>query len=327
MERYLAPYRRPGFFCYYQPLAALRGPPLREMAAAPMTVTPLISVIIPHYNDLARLDHCLAALSSQTLPPERVEVIVADNRSAIEPAELKRVIGGRARLVDAPVPGSGPARNVGVTIAKGEIFAFTDSDCIPDHGWLEAGIAALQKADLVGGRMNVLVENKGNMTGAEAFETVFAFNNRRYVTEEFFTITANLFCSRETFDKVGPFRADMSEDKEWCLRARDKGFRIAYAEEAIVGHPARNSWRDLRSKWQRLSAESYALSMERGGGKLRWLVRTWAILPSIPIHAPRIFTCGTLSGMSIRISALATLIRLRLWRFIEGHRLLLTNGK
>jgi GT2 family glycosyltransferase len=42
---------------------------------------PLVSVLIPHYNDLANLERCLTLLARQTLPQEQFEVLVADNNS------------------------------------------------------------------------------------------------------------------------------------------------------------------------------------------------------------------------------------------------------
>ena len=54
---------------------------------------PLVSVIIPHYNDLANLDRCLRSLAAQTLPESRFEVIVADNNSRCGIEEVHRVCG------------------------------------------------------------------------------------------------------------------------------------------------------------------------------------------------------------------------------------------
>ncbi|MGD9714766.1 MAG: glycosyltransferase family 2 protein, partial [Thermomicrobiales bacterium] len=160
-----------------------------------LTHQPQISVIVPHFNDLSRLDQCLEALCRQTIERDRFEIIVADNGPPSGRAEVDAAIAGRARLADAPIPGAGPARNAGVALSRGEILAFTDCDCIPAPGWLTAGVAALDAADLVGGGMKVLVADEGRMTGTEAFETIFAFNNRRYVEEEHFSITANLLCT------------------------------------------------------------------------------------------------------------------------------------
>ena len=141
---------------------------------------PRISVIVPHYNDLERLDACLAALEVQSLPRDSFEVIVADNRSPVGMDEVVRVVGARGRVVDAPVAGAGMARNSGVEHARAPVLAFTDCDCVPGPHWLEHGVAALESADFVGGRMRVLVDNPAHMSGAEAFEAVFAFDNRGF---------------------------------------------------------------------------------------------------------------------------------------------------
>ena len=46
-----------------------------------MIARPTVSVIVPHYNDLERLNICLDALGGQTFPVDRFEIIVADNDS------------------------------------------------------------------------------------------------------------------------------------------------------------------------------------------------------------------------------------------------------
>src|SRR5271167_2742993 len=43
---------------------------------------PLVSVIIPHYNDIHALSICVANLHRQTWPATNMEIIVADNNSA-----------------------------------------------------------------------------------------------------------------------------------------------------------------------------------------------------------------------------------------------------
>ena len=215
-----------------------------------------VSVIVPHFDDLARLGTCLAALDAQDF--RDVEVIVADNGSPSGEAAVAAVIEGRATLVIAVERGAGAARNAGVAAASGQILVFTDADCIPDPGWLAAGVAALDHADLVGGAMVVSVADEAAPTPIEAFERVFAFDNRAYVAKGF-SVTANLFTRRDVFDAIGGFRANVSEDADWCLRARDAGYRIAYAADAIVAHPARRTWPELTRKWDRLVRESAAL--------------------------------------------------------------------
>lgn len=278
-------------------------------------MTPSVSVIVPHYHDLERLDRCLGSLEAQSYPRAAFEVVVADNMSPEGEAVVAARIAGRARLVIATEKGAGPTRNAAVAASTNEVLAFIDADCIADPDWLARGVAALARADLIGGRMIVLIEGEGRKSGAEAFEAVFAFDNRSYVEKKQFSVTANLFCSRAVFDATGPFRNGMSEDADWCLRARDASYRIAYAHDAVVSHPARADWAALRKKWVRINAELHQLEMSRPGGRGRWARHT-ALLPlSVVAHAPRVLNSAALDGAGERLAALGTLARLRLWRF------------
>src|SRR5262245_50422661 len=99
---------------------------------------PFISVIIPVYNDTERLRTCLTALADQTYPRDRYEVIVVDNGSTIPPRSLVESFPGFV-FAEESKPGSYAARNRGLQIARGDVLAFTDSDCIPDRHWLAAG--------------------------------------------------------------------------------------------------------------------------------------------------------------------------------------------
>lgn len=283
---------------------------------------PRVSVVVPHYDDLARLDACLARLCAQTLAREDYEIVVADNASPAGREAIEAVIAGRARLVIAVEKGAGPARNAGVAGARAPLLAFTDSDCLPEAEWLAEGLAALERHDIVGGRVTVLVEGDP-MSGAEAFEAVFAFDNRAYIEKKGFSVTANLFCSRATFGAVGPFRSDVSEDVEWCRRAARKGFALGYAERAAVAHPARRDWAELMRKWRRTNAERYKLERARRLGMLRWLALTALLPASILAHAPRVLTHPALPDAKARARALGTLTRLRLWRVADSLRLML----
>lgn len=283
---------------------------------------PFVSVIIPHYHDLGRLQLCLQALARQTYDPARFEVIVADNGSPEGEAAVAMAIGGRGRLILAEEKGAGPARNAGAAAARGEIFAFTDADCLPEPGWLEEGTAALAAYDFAGGAMEVLVEDPARMTDEEAFETVFAFDNATYVLKKGFTVTANLFCRRDVFEAAGGFRAGVSEDLEWSRRARAKGFRIGYAAKAVVGHPARRNWSELHGKWRRLSAEAFQLCVEQPGGRLRWFIRCVVLPLSAVAHAPKVLSSRKLRSADQRVGALSALFRLRFWRCADGLRLL-----
>ena len=291
-----------------------------------MTEKPRVSVVIPHYRDLRGLDLCLTALTRQTYPVDDFEVIVADNNSPEGEAAVAEVIAGRARLIVVREKGAGPARNGGVALARGDILAFIDSDCVAEVEWLAEGVTALADYDFIGGRVTVLVDDPATMSGAEAFERVFAFDFKTYITKKGFTGAGNLFCSRAVFDQVGGFRVGVSEDVEWSHRARGKGLRLGYAPRAIVGHPARRTWDELWGKWRRLNAETYGLYRERPGGDLKWLVRSLALPVSAVLHTPRIFASDQLNTGRQRLAAVGTLFKLRFWRLGDALRLLRRHG-
>jgi GT2 family glycosyltransferase len=288
-----------------------------------MPGAPAISVIVPHYRDLERLDLCLAALERQTCPRGSFEIVVADNASPEGEAAIAVVIAGRARLITVTERGAGPARNGGVAASTGETLAFTDSDCVPEPAWLAEGVAALQRFDFVGGRVKVLVADERHMTGPEAFERVFAFDFDTYINRKGFTGSGNLFCPRALFDDVGGFRAAVSEDVEWSHRATAKGYRLGYAPLAIVGHPARRTWTELTAKWRKTNLETFNLTRQRPWGRLRWLGRNCLVPASAIVHSPRVLASRELTTPAQRARAIATLFALRLWRTADAMRILL----
>ena len=292
-----------------------------------MSEAPSVSVIVPHYDDLARLDLCLAALGRQTYPADDLEIIVSDNASPCGQAAVEAAIAGRARLAVTASPGAGAARNGGVAFARGQILAFTDCDCQPEPDWLVKGLAALEGYDFVGGAMKVLVNDPASLTSAEAFERVFAFDNAAYVKRKGFTVTANLFCRRAVFEAVGGFLVGVPEDVEWSHRARAAGYRIGYAPDAVVGHPARRSWAELTTKWQRLNTEQFGLIKDRPFGRWLWLARN-ALLPvSALAHTPKVMRSAQVSSLKQRLGALGMLYRMRLWRLADAAQLVAGGGR
>lgn len=283
---------------------------------------PVLSVVIPHYNDLDNLDRCLDLLGRQDFA-ETFEIIVVDNASAVPFDQIEARVNGRARVILCTERGAGPTRNAGIRAARADRLAFIDSDCRPRPEWLGAGNAALEHHDFVGGSIDVDVEDPENLTPVEAFERVFAFRTRHYVIDKKFSVTANLFVHRRVFDAVGQFKSEVSEDVEWCHRANAGGFRLGYAPEARMSHPARRNWAELHRKWQRLMDEGFALARTERGGVARWLVRSWAVLLSIAPHLVQIAISPKLGRWRDRVAAATVLVRLRVFRFLRAHQAVL----
>jgi glycosyltransferase involved in cell wall biosynthesis len=226
------------------------------MSAANEESSPLVSVVIPVYDDFDRLRVCLERLEAQTYPASRYEVLVIDNGSS-QPVE--RVTGqfAHVRVLHQPQPGSYAARNRGIAAAAGEVLAFTDSDCVPASDWIERGVARLlaePNCGLVAGRIEVFARCGQVPTAVELHEQITAFRQRRYVEEHHYGATANVFTRREVIDRVGPFNARLksSGDNEWGNRVFAAGYRLIYADDARVAHPARRSFGEVYRKVTRL---------------------------------------------------------------------------
>jgi GT2 family glycosyltransferase len=287
----------------------------------------LVSVIVPHLNDYDNLDTCLRLLQGQSFPSDRTEVIVADNGSSGGLDAVRRLVGSRGRVVEVAERGAGPARNAGVLASRGEAVAFIDSDCRPDKRWLEEGLAELQSTDFVGGRVDVLVEDPRRMTGAEAFESVFAFQNERYVKDLKFTVTASMFVWRSVFDAVGGFENGVPEDKDWCERAGRRGYRIRFAPNSIVGHPARRTVPELKRKWRRLTLERCEGARRNGTGPVFILLREAAALLAVAPHAFVPLASNCLSGIRNRLMAVGVLAQIRAYRFSVACRAVLRRDE
>jgi len=216
---------------------------------------PLVSVIIPTYKDWDRLAVCLNALANQSYARDYFEIIVINN-DPLNNVPDNFNIWSNCTIATEKKAGSYSARNTAIGMSKGDILAFTDSDCIPDKDWLTNAVQYFVNRDIdrIGGRVDVFCKNEKAKTLAELYEIIFAFPQKRYVEEEKTSITANLFVRKILFEKVGLFNSDRKsgEDYGWNKRATNQKYNILYADDVLVLHPARRSLKELSNKRRRV---------------------------------------------------------------------------
>jgi cellulose synthase/poly-beta-1,6-N-acetylglucosamine synthase-like glycosyltransferase len=240
---------------------------------------PFVSVVIPVRNDEDGLRRCLEHLERQDYPHDRFEVVVCDNGSISPPVDVVGV-APHARLVTEERPGSYHARNAALAAALGDVVAFTDADCLPDPGWLRAGVAALARearVGLVAGHVEVFAADPDRPRAVEVYQLVHGFPQERYVEEQHFGATANVFTRRPVLDQVGGFDTSLASggDKEWGKRVHAVGWRVVYDPAVRVRHPARPSWREHRRKLDRVFEGELDARARRGEGPGDVGVVTW----------------------------------------------------
>jgi GT2 family glycosyltransferase len=202
---------------------------------------PFFSIIIPTYARPAQLASCLEAVARLDYPLERFEVIVVDDGSETPPAELVASFRTRldVQLLTQHHAGPAAARNRGASRARGDCFAFTDDDCMPDRNWLRAFGARFPATPerLIGGRaLNALPHNIYSAASQAIIDVVYEHFNRSM--DAHFFASYNFAVPAREFQDIGGFDEKFitSEDREFCDRWLHSGCKMAYAPEALVYH-------------------------------------------------------------------------------------------
>lgn len=293
-----------------------------------------ISVVIPHLNQPDGLAACLRSLEAQTLDRDLFEMIVVDNGSPVLPRDIIARHPG-VRLLEERQPGPGPARNTGAAAAKADLIAFIDADCRAHPDWLAAVLRAFERAPggtILGGEVRIWALNKSALTPIEAYECVFGFRNKLYVTKHGYSITANLAVRRADIEKIGPFPGiQFAEDMQWGELATKAGYHFRYARDMIVYHPARRSLQELYVKWDRQLLHYRNMAEANRGWRLRWIARSLLVLGSPVVDSIRVLASDRIEGISARLDAIAVLCAVRLHRAVKmlillrSHRSMVWN--
>lgn len=229
--------------------------------------SPFVSVIIPVHNDSERLQNCLEALENQTYPKDLYEVIVVDNGSDNSIESVVNLFNQAFASYES-TPGSYAARNKGISLAKGEILAFTDADCIPAFNWLETGVRHLlstPKCGIVGGQIELFFKSPTRPTAVEIYESVTYLQQKSHIEKGKYGATANIFTFKRIVDKVGNFNSKLKSrgDAEFGQRVFAHGYSLIYADDCCVAHPARYSFAQLYKRIVRIKGGTHELNKSR----------------------------------------------------------------
>lgn len=302
--------------------------PAAEAAPAPSgpalpAEPPRASVIIPHLNTPELLVKCLQAVASQRLDHGWFEIIVVDNGSRV-PLDVIAASWPGVRFLVEREPGPGPARNLGVAHARGQVLAFVDADIRVAPDWLLRGVRAVERRpdQPVGGDVRIDFVDPRRPTGLEAFEAVFSFRQKMYIRRRGFSGTGNLMVMRELWHKVGPFGPiGTAEDSDWGLRARALGHPTRYVPRMIVFHPARQSLEELLARWQRMIGHNWHMHRDAGRPRWLWQARAWAVLVSGLAHVPKLLLSSRVPTIPGRLRGVGVLMAIRWHRFVAMRRI------
>ncbi len=192
---------------------------------------PLISIIIPAYNEENYLPSCLESISTLDYPPHLLEVLVIDNGSTDKTYEIAE---GKGAVVmqdeEANVSG---LRNIGAARAQGEILVFIDADCLVTSDMLV-------KASIYFGEMDIVAWGAPPNIPENATWVQRAWylvrKKEKAVQDVEWLESMNLFVRREKFLKVDGFNEDLitCEDVDLCYRIKKYGRVVSDAKIQVV---------------------------------------------------------------------------------------------
>ncbi len=208
---------------------------------------PSISVIIPVKNRPQDIRECLVALVLLDYPKDKVEIIVVDDGSTDSTGKVIQTFD--VRTIRSPQSiGASACRNLAARTAQGDLFAFTDSDCVPHPLWLRELSPYFndQKVGIVGG----YVSNFYSRTALDRYEEVrsslnmgpLSFRVEEDSLSNAYVPSCNLIIRKKAFWEAGGFQADLAvgEDVDLCWRTRALGYRLLYVPQGRIEHKHRN---------------------------------------------------------------------------------------
>jgi len=205
---------------------------------------PLISVIVPFLNEELYIERCIRSLLAQDFDKDQYELIFIDNGSTDRSAEIVRGFPSII-ILEEPIKCPYAARNKGLSVAKGQIFAFTDADCAVSYNWLAQiyeGITKSSAAIVLGKRFFP----KGRTPALKMFED-YENAKTEYVLsrchrKNFYGFTNNMAMRQDVLKETGLFsvsvRAPVMSDTEliqkWISRHPDT--KVIYLPRMEITH-------------------------------------------------------------------------------------------
>jgi len=295
-----------------------------------VSVVPVISVLVPVYNDIERIEECIDSIVMQESSPH-FELIVIDNGSTDGSYErlmtLKRSESVDVKVTQCLTPGSYAARNHGLELAQGEYIAFTDSDCIVSKQWLSNLYITMQSASaetIVAGKMVFFSDaKKTTEQSAIDFENFFSMKQDENA-QNGKCITANFFCAMSLLEKHGGFNEKLKSggDVEISERVVNGGGNVIYSDKAYVMHPSRNV-QELLIKRQRIIGGTWdsKLSSQTFPSKIKFC---WKLIRMF-LGRSKIVVFSTSLSLRRKIKLIMLLFKIMAVSFIELIRL--ASGK
>lgn len=210
---------------------------------------PFVSIIISNYNGKQLLRECLNSLRLLDYP--NYEVIVVDCGSYDGTPSMVQQEFPEVKLIRTKKMGIGQAVNTGYLYATGDYIVFdVNNDEVVDKHWLTSLVEVLNDSPNIGivggkrylGNSNLLDSAGGKINFFTGQTCIFGhgeWDSEEYSIQREVDFVLAPMVKREIIDKIGlcdPYYYLYFEDSDFCLRAKNAGYKILYVPTAISWH-------------------------------------------------------------------------------------------
>ena len=214
---------------------------------------PLVSIIIPAYNQFAYTFNCLESLSVNLSSDLAYEIIIVNDASTDETLEqLATLVKGIKVLTNAENSGFIRSCNYGASQAKGQYLYFLNNDTRILENCLESLLKLIVNNPQVGavGSKLIYANSKQQEAGGIIWNSADGWNYGRldspeepeynYVRPVDYCSGASLLVPTELFKQLGGFSQDFIpayyEDTDLCFAIRELGYQVLYQPQSNVIH-------------------------------------------------------------------------------------------
>ncbi len=242
--------------------------------------SPLVSLIIPVYNNLTDTLACLQSVSAH-LEDIPCEVILADDASDHETIAVLSQIKNLRIIRQLQNKGFLHNCNLAAREAKGRYLHFLNNDTIVTKGWLSALLETMQRSDSIGmaGSKLLFFDGKLQEAGGIIWCNATGLNYGRgddpgkpeynYVKEVDYVSGASVLIRRALWEESSGFDALFSpayfEDTDLAFRLRQKGYKVVYQPASVVYHKECGTYGEIPEGPTRILLET-----NREKFRLRW---------------------------------------------------------